>query len=99
MKLSAKAARFVSQAVAGLPDASARDAWNSRLPAVGSDLSPDLAGIALRALGAAEDELVRRLAQGGLEPDLQAELGNDLQFVRSVEAELRRSGASIRAAE
>jgi hypothetical protein len=99
MKLSAKAIRFVSQAIAGLPDDALRETWNARVPAADGELSLELAVVALRALEAVERDLVRRLTQGELPPDLKAELGNDLQFVRSIEADLRRNGASVRAAE
>jgi len=99
MKLSAKARRFVAEAVADLPDAGSQATWRVFERAPGEDVAPDVAAEALRALESAKRDITLRLERGQLPPDEQADLGNDLRFIQSIESDLRKHCAHDDAAE
>jgi hypothetical protein len=86
-KLSPKAARYVADAVRGLPE---RDqaVWTRIDPA--KELPAEAAQIALGALERVERQLRMRLDTEPLGEDATSDLSNDLGFVRAIESDLRR---------
>jgi hypothetical protein len=91
MVLSPKARRFVADAIADFGDGRARALWGSFQRDPGSELSPEIARIALRALEFVQRGMAQRIESGSLDEDEVADLTNDLQFIRSLETDLRRS--------
>jgi hypothetical protein len=98
MILSAKAKRIVSEAVAAMSDPAATEMWRSFAASTAGNIPPDVAQVALRAIEQAERGIARRLKRR-LSEDERADLGNDLEFLRAVETDLRRRGRSTQAAQ
>jgi len=99
MMLSAKAKRIVTEAVASLPDSAARETWRAFATAHRETIPSDVADIALRALEAARRDVTARLKRHGLDDDERADLGNDLNFIRAVEGDLRKQRSQEQAAQ
>jgi hypothetical protein len=98
MILSAKAKRVVSEAVAAMSDPGASDVWQSFTASTSGSMPPDVTQVALRAIEHAERGIARRLKRR-LTEDERADLGNDLEFLRAVEADLRRRSRGTQAAQ
>jgi hypothetical protein len=91
MMMTPQACRRVTSAVAALSavDQARWKAWADRLPSRGpADVPYEIASIALHALAAAEREIEAELAQFGLDEDREADLLNDLGYVRAIQAAL-----------
>ena len=97
MIITPQARRRIDSAVRGLPDARSQERWSAwtrrTAPNFVQDGIPyDIAEIALEALTAAERRIEARLSAPGVHDDSEADLLNDLGFIRSVEALLRAEG-------
>jgi hypothetical protein len=89
MKLTPQARRLIGEAIGFLSDPSARDRW-SAWAAQGdhAELSYPVAQIALRALETAADRIEKRLGSESLDEDSEADLLNDLGYIRAIKTAL-----------
>jgi hypothetical protein len=97
MMISPQARRRITAAVRDLQDSQSRGrwgAWAEQAPAnqVRADVPHDVAAIALEALIEAERSIDSLLAKETLNEDRQADLLNDLGYIRSITAALRSEG-------
>jgi hypothetical protein len=90
MILTVKARRFVADAVDQLPDDHVRSVWRSFEKKPTQDIPAHVAAAALQALEYAEYEINNRLRRGHLDEIEEADLVNDLGFIKAVETDLRR---------
>ena len=87
MILIGKARRFVAEAVAALPPRE-QEAWRAFDQSERRDLPRDVAEIALRALEAAEHQMMDRIERPTSENEY-SDLVNDLCFVQAIADDLR----------
>jgi hypothetical protein len=95
--ITPQARRRITAAVRDLPDLGSRDRWGvwakESLPdRICTDVPDDVAAIALEALIGAERGVEAQLAEDALDEDRQADLLNDLGYIRSIAAVLRSEG-------
>jgi hypothetical protein len=95
--ITPQARRGITAAVRDLPDSGSRDRWGvwakESLPdRICTDVPDDVAAIALEALIGAERGVEAQLAEDALDEDRQADLLNDLGYIRSIAAVPRSEG-------
>jgi hypothetical protein len=97
MTITPQARRRITAAVRDLPDSGSRDRWGvwakESLPdRICTDVPDDVAAIALEALIGAERGVEAQRAEDALDEDRQADLRNDLGYIRSIAAVPRSEG-------
>lgn len=91
MKLTLKAQRFIAEASRDLPEGTSRDRLRSWVEgAPGREIPADVAVLALNALKFFERWLLRSIDSGRLTEDQQAEMINDVGYVRAIAVDLSR---------
>ncbi len=90
MKLSPKAHRFVTEAIAAHGGRVARAIWTDFETSGGAALPPPAAAVAHAALSSLEERLAETLQTLDATSDAYADLSNDLLFIQAVGRDLRR---------
>jgi len=88
MTLTPQAHRLIAEAVRALPDGRSRDRWRSFAESARDELPSDVAVIVLEALQGMARHLEERLGATALDEDQEADILNDLGYIRAIEAGL-----------
>jgi hypothetical protein len=97
MMLTPQACRRITGAVEALPDMRARETWGAwtqegAINQARADVPYEIAEIALDAIITLERDIERQLGDDTLDENQQADLLNDLGYVRAIEPALRNDG-------
>jgi len=96
MMITPQARRRIAGAVEALQDMRAREIWQAWAQHAGpseirTNVPYEIAEIALAALSA-DDRRIAEQLNGPLDDDTQADLSNDLGYIRAIETALRAEG-------